>query len=545
MTDLLRRSSIKSLGVAILVVVGLLAVGWAYLQGLSFALDLNSADEGAYIQRAALWLYHHAPLPKEWGPLYELWYAWLLRGTDPPTVFYRNLYLTYLLPPALLAALVYRLTRQGTWSLLAGGLFLISWGNHGDWRVNHFLLGLILLGLLFLPRRPDGAWRSAWVAFQAGWAWLASYVRPEMVLAALAFWLWAFGEAVWRWKRRQRPRGQMVVLLGLFLLALTMTRTAPVGTPSGRMLAAFGQHFAVRWVAKTNSSLNPYHHWARIFEAQFGSVRSIWEAAYRRPDLVAWLVGRNIQGWLHTVACRVTPYVWRHLWRWWALGLALFGLALGLLGYRRWRQDSSIRATLSSWLPWWVAFGFWAGPGILFSWLFYPRPHYQAVPLGLGWAALGMLAAWVWPLPRRGDGTLGLILLLGFGLFGPRPYQAPQPRPHLETVCALRSSLPPAGGHVWNLQGNHMAMLYLADKAQLHWGTESLDVAMRPDLIFPWPLPDEARLKIPWLEALAADPERWGYTVADLPDGSQWLTRRPLQISIPASPPWTETVCSP
>ena len=546
MNDLLHRASFKSLGATALVVMGLLVVGWAYLQGLAWAFDLNVADEGLYIQQATLWIDQHVPMVKEWGPLYHGWYGLLIRWSDPPTAFYWNLYLTFLVPPALLAGWIYRLTRQSLWSLLAGGWFLLSWGNHGDWRINHFLLGFVLIGFLLFPREPTPSQRVMWVTLQAWWAWLASYVRPEMVLTAGVLGLWGALEAVWGWRRYRDQRLWQGAVAGLFLLAVVLKATAAVGDPSGRMLGAFGQHFAVRWVQQTGETLNPYRDWPQILRDQFGPVYSVWEAGFRRPDLMVWFIGHNFLGWLLVVTQRLAPYPWRNLWVGWLGGL-LVGTGVVFYGALRAKPRKAAPTSLSlkHLLPWLGVFVIWALPGMVASWIFYPRPHYQALPLALGWAALGSLAALAWPLPRRWDVIVSLLIVAGFVLGGPRPYRRPQPRPHLAAVCALRNHLPPTKTPLLLLEGPPSALLYLADKVQPYHDPAMFSATERPTLIFPWPLPDEARQKVPWLEELAADPESWGYTVARLPDGSRWLTRQPLRETLPTAPPWAGSVCSP
>ncbi len=525
--------------------LGLLLWGGVYLRGLAGAVDLSAADEGLYIQRATLWVTRHWPVAREWGPLYHAWYGLLLRRTDPPTAFYLNLYLTSWLPAALFGGLVFRFTRQVTWSLLAGTLYLISWGNAGDWRVNHFLLLLLLAGLALLPVRISSEGRLPWLVFQAWWAWGLSFVRPEMALTALLLGLWAGWEALRGWPRYRTHRAwQGALALGILLLGVGGYGSA-LGAPSGRMLAAFGQHFAVRWVARTGLALNPYHQWPQVLQSQFGPVHSLGQAVRRRPDLVWWFVTRNLRGWFLVFAQRLAPYPWRSYWPVWTGGL----LAVGAWALASGWKHRGLAATLRAPSPWVGALLLWALPSLVSSWLFYPRPHYQAVPLALFFGAWAWVLARRWPLPWRSDLVLGALLLGVLVGWGPQPYRLGGERPRLATVCTLRQGLAsyPRAQAVLT-DSPHMAFLYLADRLAVQTlapETWRHPPEEWPHLWYPWPLSDEAQAQLPWLAALARAPQRWGYTPVTLPDGSRWLSRIPLPEVRPGRTPWRRSICAP
>ncbi len=518
--------------------------GLVYVRGLHRHFDLSAADEGLYVQRATLWAFRHLPVSQEWGPLYHFWYVFLLRWTDPPTAYYWNLYVTYLLPPVLLSLWVYRLTRQAFWSLGAGLAFLMSWANYGDWRVNHFLLAFLLLGFLLLPDQVEQMKGVFWLAAQAFLASLTVLIRPEMVLAAMAFLGWGVVRATRSWREGRTNWTWRGGVLALLAVAGLIGALLPAFRPSGRMLGAFGQHFAVRWVARTHVPLNPYADWQQVLEEQFGPVHSLWDAVRRRPDLMAWFVTRNVLGWGRVLLQQVVPFPYR--WPWWVV----VGMGTLLLVGLMWRlQVRRVPLDPDFWHWWGPAIAIWALPGVLSSWLFYPRPHYQAVPLALAWGALALVLAQACPLsPRKSIGWgLGVLVLLLFG--APRPYQHPQPQPRLRTVCRLRAALQTVPRpRLYVTQGFHEALLYLADLAEeqrLLPPFPDHPPEPVPDLWFPWPFPEGRRQQIPWLAELALTLPRQGFRPLVLPDGSQWLSRIPVPDEEPARRLWEGSICAP
>jgi len=479
-----------------------LLAGLSFTWGLPTAYDLNPDDEGLYLWRGLMWAAGQQPLERTWGPLYSAWYAGLAQVWLPEQAYYVNLYITTLLPPAVLAVAVVRRTRRVAWGLLAGLGFLISTANHGDWRVGHFALVLAAAAWAWLPRASAGGW--PWLV-QAVLAWLASYVRPEFALTALLL------AAAAAWAARPTPArpGDKRLWAGLLAFGLVAVFTHPWRDPQGRLWAAFGQHFAVRWRAHTHQSFNPYHDWPQVLEEVFGPVHSLPDAARARPDIFAWFVIRNGRGWVKAVLQGLTPYPWRHAWPLWgALWGALWGVALW-----RARQKHHLGRDLA-------ALALWALPGVLSSWIIYPRPHYQVIPLAAGWAALALALAAAGPVAqhhRRLRGALPAAILLA-ALLVPRPYTQPQPRPRYATVRALRAALPNDDPQptAWLAQ-SHFARLYLADQVRF----TATPPSRAPALVHPWPLPPEVPQTAAWLAALYQGP----YRTLHLPDGSGWRVR--------------------
>ncbi len=486
-------------GLALAVLVGAMGVWWAW--GLPTALDLNPDDEALYIARGLRWAAGEGGLPRAWGPLYSLWYAGLSRLVPPEEAYDVTLALTTWLPPALLAWVAWRQTQRAAPALLAGMAFLVSTTNAGAWRVGHFALLLALAGWLAWPRRAPGPF--AWLG-QALAAWAVSWVRPEFALSAAALVAVAAGSA-WQAARRA-GRWPRRVALALVAVAVLVLLTYPERDPQGRAWAAFGQHFAVRWKARTHAAFNPYHDWPQVLEEAFGPGVHSWLAAWRaRPALMLWFVARNGLGWGKSVLQGLTPYPWRAHWPW-AIGALLLAVAVLVGAQRRGRAPT---------LAWWVWAGAWALPGVAAAWLVYPRPHYRVVPLALGWLALTHGLAGVWPGGRAWRGS-ALAAALLVALVVPRPYRQPQPRPLYATVRALRAALPPTGRGVAVAAHGHAALLYLADRVQVR--QPPLETAVRPWLVYPWPWPVEA----PPFGA-AGEPALTGCTPRAMPDGSTWL----------------------
>ena len=516
----------------VVIVAAMTAIGLRYFWGMHTVIDLNAADEGMYIQRASRWLWQGAAIPREWGPLYHYWLAALIARWNPVIAFYLSIYITALTPPILLALLVYRHTQKVFWALLPGVAWLVSWGNYGDWRVNHFLLIFVLALLLLLPESLPRRERIVWGSVQAWGAWLLAYIRPEMFLTAVVFFAWVVWELwqarrdaalrqVWRW-----GAGAMVVLLAVGWA------TSPWHDPSQRMLVAFGQHFAVRWEAHTGQRLDPYHKWDEVLHSQFGEVHSVLGALRRRPKLFAWFVAQNIGGWGVVFLQRALPLPWHHvLDSKWRLLAAALTVAAVLLGWA-WRQRARLQGQKAK-LWWAFVLAMWAAPAVISSWLFYPRPHYQVVPLALAMAAVGWLLSRLCVCPRRLDAGMAAVLVAVMLAFFPRPFGAPGSQPRLATVLLLRraAQVQHAPLAVLTTNPGYMGFFYTEDVLQV----TAVDVARRsnvppktPDLLRPWPFSDEVARQWPWFARFLETLPQTDYQPVRLPDGSRWLSRVPL-----------------
>ena len=497
----------------------LLIGGWFY-RDLGVYFDLDEADEGLYLYRGLRWSVGDEPLNREWGPLYSVWYAELSRWMPPERAYYVNAYIATLLPPLLLALWVYRQTGQAFWAWTVGLGYLVSWGNHNSWRVNHWLLLWVLFGWLLLPQAPHGLLHPRiWLAM-AWMAWGLSFVRPETMLSALLFALGALLLLIF--PRFSSARGLSLASWGKYGVLLVLFfavawRTHPWKNPQGRALGAFGQHFAVRWKARTQGDFNPYTDWPHVLQEQFGELRSIGDAFRQRPDLMAWFLGKNGLSLGRVVAQRITPYPWRYAWIPWSL--AWFTVVLVLMALF-WFRKPAYRKVFVLWMTFFIL---WALPFIVAAWLIYPRPHYFVVPLALGWGLLGYIAAYVIPLSRRAQwgGVIGGALL--FLLFVPPAY-SPQPRPLYHTVRWLRQALAPLSSPLVVYEAWHPAFLYLADRVRLHemrtWTPG--EPASWPDL---FRASDVPQLK---MDAQKSRATGYRYEPFTLPDGSLWWLRADL-----------------
>ncbi|NPA26388.1 MAG: hypothetical protein GXO36_02135 [Chloroflexi bacterium] len=487
----------------ILVGFVILLVGLRFEWGVHLYHDLNPDDEGLYLWRGLKWVTTGVKLPRTWGPLYSLWYVLLTRIWLPEHAYYVNLYLTALLPPLGLALSLRSRTSKFTGSLLAGSGFLFSAINHSDWRVSHFALGFIVLAWWLWPRSEPGP--GSWL-LQAGFAWFVSYIRPEYAVSALGFVALATVLLFARSFQKKPVPWPLIFALGGLLLIMVLTH--PWHDSQGRFWAAFGQHFAVRWQARTHAHFNPYHDWPLVLEQAFGPVDSFGEAIQSRPDLIAWFVARNIRSWVKTALVGLTPYPWRHLW--WLLGPLVVVFALGLLV---WRPHQALVHPLT------LMLALWSLPGLASSWVIYPRPHYMVIPLAAFWWWFALHLA---ELLRQTD-RLASLLIVSFSLFViPRPYMQAQPRPLYETVQELRHFLPASPDLVAGLLiENHPAQLYLSDRVRFVSSTSDLSPSEVLVFLYPWPLPKTLEHP-PFLRETLKSAR---YHPVQLPDGSQWLVR--------------------
>lgn len=343
---------------------------------------------------------------------YALWYAALAHlWPDPLALHDAGFRLLAALLPGLVYALLrsYRVAAPWAW-LLAWAYALSDVHLVTQPRVAHFAWALVLLGLLVF-RKFREPWR--WALLLAA-VWLASYARPEFVAA---FALLAILRGVRAWREPSRAsgpgHGRRFPGPGVWpwaALALWMGGLyALMGSPlheSGRLLAAFAQHFAYRWGASYGVQGGAWGAWREVLERAFGpGVSSVGEAVVRNPAAVARHVARNalemplrfgLAWWTHVPV--VLP-LWEETALWAVASLLLAGHLVRRRCFRPQRWEIGVWLSLLA-------------PSLVAMALVFPRQHYMLGPALAGMVALGAGVQRCFPLVSRQRQAFAWLLAL-------------------------------------------------------------------------------------------------------------------------------------
>ncbi len=264
----------------------LLGLGWHFFAPLPHVHDLKLWDESAYLLRG-LRLAPFQLLPG-YGPLYSLAY-WALHAwiPDPIDLYYHMYQGTGVLLPL---ALYWAWRRAGVLPVWAGpyaAIVLVMRGNAVVWpRVAHAML-IALLGLW------GWIWGRAWPRASVRYGayalsfWLAAYIRPEMLAAALGFGALA-GALTWR-ERRVAPQAPIPRRAWALLAIAWLTPWLLWGPPiqPSRSWDAFSQHFAVRRQLLGDEVRDPWRNAPEVIARYFGpDVHTIFQALRANPGAV-------------------------------------------------------------------------------------------------------------------------------------------------------------------------------------------------------------------------------------------------------------------
>ncbi len=362
----------------------LFLAAWRYSAPVAQYVDIGLFDETRYLLQGLQ--LDTTPLRDAFrSPLYALWYAGLSRFVQDPLALYDLNYLIQLIALPLLVYWALTAYASPLWAFLVAWVVLLSDLNLEPWpRVSAFAWMILLLGL-GLAWRVQRPWIRA--AVITGSAWLASYVRPEFMLAAGLFFL----GYILSWQRRKAVPalfpylGTMAALGGITLLWMGSPHTEP-----GRAFSAFGQHFMYRWHDDFNLPQD-WSHWSPVIEAAFGpQVDSLLDALLANPQRFLQHILANLRDnflyapglvLAHTPVflerSRQEAWVWLGLW----VGMS----AISLIHMAR------KRISPRSWGTWIGPLTVLTLPSLLSIAIIYPRGHYQLgfyLPLFLIWALI-------------------------------------------------------------------------------------------------------------------------------------------------------------
>src|ERR1700733_8227226 len=117
--------------------------GWRVYAGLQNVMDIQFADESAYM-RFGLNLFDK--MNRDWGPMFSIWYKCLsFITTDTIQLYYLNYALTSILIGILLYIFLVRISVHTVFALLVSFSVLVSELNIAVWpRISHFCIVLFL-----------------------------------------------------------------------------------------------------------------------------------------------------------------------------------------------------------------------------------------------------------------------------------------------------------------------------------------------------------------------------------------------------------------
>jgi hypothetical protein len=397
----------------------LIVAGVKFTTGIDRVLDVAFYDESLYllagVKLAARGLYcpECGPL---YAPLYNAWYFLLSFFThDNLSLYWLNYKLVTILP----ALVTYVLLRKNNASLVVSAavalVVLTCAGNVPVWpKPSHF--GLIVT-MLFLAWASTARSVSRTLALGSLGALLTSYVRPEYFLTSvLLAGLMVLGIGL---RKEWRIRSTFVDLGAVAFVGAVIFAVLGLPVSGSRSLCAFGQHFALDWVASTGSELHPWVDWEAILVQNFGPVHGMVDVVHNNPVLFLKHVAHNI----FAIAGNFDKFFPVYLF-----GDKLAKAALLLvLGWAFYARRDVVRLNAHRYGQYLGVVGLFLLSGLIAIGMVYPRPHYFVFPVVLivtslavvlsgrvhkrefpGWtyvAILGLLIVAITPSPylHKGD----------------------------------------------------------------------------------------------------------------------------------------------
>ncbi len=399
-------------------------------------MDISTYDEGNYLQRGVnliVWGVSHPSI----GPLYSAWYYLLsLFQPDRVALHYLNYrVLVTLLPVALFIVLRRYQTPTLVALLLAVWLLVIDL-NLTLWpKVNHFA-ALVLLLFMAVAAGRRLLDQLGIIAF--GFL-TAAYARPELFGPALVLMIVGLGMGV----ARRYPLSSWRVV-GLAWVVVGLLRFGyGLPTDANRTYVAFGQHFAVNWVAWNQSEVNPWNNWEPIYRDTFGTTDSVVIAAAENPAQFLHHVWTNL-----TLLPSILGYQYlKHpgiflpedKTRYELVLLAVALIVALALTFKQWVPFVKARLRLHTPLLLAIAVFMLFS---LFQWLvIYPRPHYLLLP-GISMLIVGALLVSGDPNAPDRTARLAIPVALLFLLLVPSTYSYSGPYPgnnNVRTVAFIRA----------------------------------------------------------------------------------------------------------
>lgn len=412
----------------LLIILIILLAGLKFTFLLEDGLDISLYDEASY-------LYGGIKLPVEglprtdYAPLYAIWY-FIISLIEPNRVnlFYLNIKLMTILPPAL----VYILLRKNRVSIPTSStiswFFLLSRANAYTWpKVSHFALLVILLILILVARRSL-LWTSLYASLGA---LVVSYIRPEFFIAyLLSLLLFILIAALGKQERIRLPSLLWYILITIILLGV-------FGLPvsADRSIIAFGQHFSRNWVSWTGSDLNPWTNWAEIVAQNFGTADNVLTAFINNPSVFLKHVSYNLLELIRNASTLILPSFFpKGKTSLYIAVLSIIGLCIA--------KRSTIRNNFREYRNIILFMGLFILPGLASTIIIQPRNHYLILPCVLTAVFLAIIVDSNEYEQKQANYTS--LLFLGLLAISFTPYfsdriRSDRPGPNLASVRFIQS----------------------------------------------------------------------------------------------------------
>ncbi len=297
----------KNIRTYIFGVVLLFLCGWKVYNGLQSVMDIQFADESAYM-RFGLDLF--GKFNKDWGPMYCIWYKCLSWITDDTIQLY---YLNYALTSVLIGALLYvfllRISISPVLALLVAFSILVSDLNIAVWpRISHFCIALLLFSLIIITYIKQTTYK--FLAF-AIFCLIASYARPEFYISFLLTIAATVISVVYQKKKLSRNDYLRMAAFALLIMVLHFIFRFPSNDFFGynRGVAAFYQHYAFNYKVRTHANIDSWLYWEEICKQQFGDCNSIWCIIKTQPMIVLSNTLFNIKNYIISTVLNGYTYI--------------------------------------------------------------------------------------------------------------------------------------------------------------------------------------------------------------------------------------------
>ena len=256
----------------------LFLAGLKYSYGLSSLIDIGLYDESGYLGSGVNLLKNGFP-SADWAPLYSLWYFLLSFFTsDNIDLYYFNYNFQVIFLP-LLTFIFLRTKKVNIYlSLFFSFFLLISYANLVIWpRVSNFAL-LVLL-FFFIIASLVKKTENKLIIYTLG-LFLTSYARPEFFLTFILLFVYS----VFFMVKNKKINPFIFLIVLAFIIGIFIYWGNPFG--GGRSSLAFREHFAINWVARTDSKYSSWKDTSIIIKHVFGNANSFLECFIANPIAV-------------------------------------------------------------------------------------------------------------------------------------------------------------------------------------------------------------------------------------------------------------------
>lgn len=264
-------------------IILLLACGIKLYYGIQNSMDVQFADEAAYI-RFGLDLFE--TMNRNWGPMYALWYKCLsFITTDTIQLYYLNFMITSVLVGVLLYFFLLRISVKPTFALFISFCVLVSDLNISVWpRISHFCIVLCLIALIIISFLRNNIYKC--LVFMV-MCLINAYARPEFYLSFVIMVIVTliciyYNKSVLTRKDIYIFSG-IVILIGILHFIFRFPSNDFFGYNRG--VAAFYQHYAWNYKMRTNGTFDAWLYWEDLAKKQFGDCNSMWCVIKTQPGI--------------------------------------------------------------------------------------------------------------------------------------------------------------------------------------------------------------------------------------------------------------------